>query len=274
MAFSTLYNIIAERNKGLKLKLLQAGIHDPPKEFIRKTFFLSGYASFSLFIIFFLFFSSLELKIKLLIIFLGLPLFSIFIFNYFMQYPDLAIKKKEKDINKEIIYAGRFLIIELDSGLSLYNAMINLGNNYEFVGKHFREVVERVKMGTTMESAINEGVETVPSANLRKILWQMLNSLKTGSDIGGSLNSVIEQIQKEQEIEVKEYSRKLNPLAMFYMMIAVIVPSLGMTMLVVMATFIGIHLSLPILLMITGLLGFMQFMFIAMIKSSRPAVEL
>ena len=274
MGFATLYNWIAERNKGLKLKLLQAGIRDSPKEFIRKTFFLSGYATFSIFIIFFLFFSSMELKLKILIIFIGIPLFFLFIFNYFMQYPDVIIKKKEREINKEIIFAGRFLIIELDSGLSLYNAMINLGNNYEFVGKHFREIIERVKMGTTMEAAINEGVETVPSSSLRKILWQMLNSLKTGSDIAGSLNSVIAQVQNEQQIEVKEYGRKLNPLAMFYMMIAVIVPSLGMTMLVVLATFMGLQLSLMVLLSITGLLGFMQFMFIAMIKSSRPAVEL
>ena len=54
----------------------------------------------------------------------------------------------------------------------------------------------------------------------------------------------------QQQIEVKEYGRKLNPLAMFYMMIAVIVPSLGMTMLVVLATFVGLKLSLLVLVLL------------------------
>lgn len=271
---STIFNVLAEKYPELKLKIIQARMHDTPQEFVRKTFFISSYATFAIFIIFFLFFSFLDLKTKLLLIFFGLPLFFFIVFNYFMKYPDVNIKKQEREINKEIIFAGRFMIIELDSGISLYNSMINLGNNYEVVGKYFREIVERVKMGTAIEDAINEGVESVPSASLRKILWQILNSLKTGSNIASSLNGVIEQILKEQQIEVKEYGRKLNPLAMFYMMIAVIVPSLGMTMLVVLATFIGIKLSLTVLLSISLLLGFMQFMFIAIIKSSRPAIEL
>ncbi|PLW79432.1 hypothetical protein C0585_07840 [Candidatus Woesearchaeota archaeon] len=271
---SNIFNVLAERQKDLKLRLSQARIADSPTEFIRKTFFISGYATFGMLIVFFLFFSFLDLKTKILIILFGLPLLGVFIFNYFMKYPDVMIKKVEREINKEIIFAGRFMIIELDSGISLYNTLINVGNNYVVVGRYFREIIEKVKMGTSLEEAINEGVETVPSANLRKILWQILNSLKTGSNIGNSLNSVIEQIIREQTIEVKEYGRKLNPLAMFYMMIAVIVPSLGMTMLVVLSTFLGLQLSLPVLLSISLFLGFMQFMFIAMVKSSRPAVDL
>lgn len=274
MGFSTIYNVLADHYKELKLNLLRAGMPDTPKDFIRKTVVLTSYSTVSIVFIFFLFLSKISLKSKLLFFFIGVPLIFFFLFNYFMQYPLLQIKKRERDINKEIIFAGRFLIIELDSGISLYNAMINVGNNYDETGKYFREIVERVKMGTTIEEAINEGVETVPSSNLRKLFWQILNSLKTGSNIGGSLNTVIEQVLREQQIEVKEYGRKLNPLAMFYMMIAVIVPSLGITMLVVLATFMGIKLSLVVLLSLSLMLGFMQFMFIAMVKSSRPAVEL
>ena len=59
---------------------------------------------------------------------------------------------------------------------------------------------------------------------------------KTGADVSTSLNSVVEQITHEQMIEVKEYGRKLNPLAMFYMMMAVIIPTLGVTLLIVIST--------------------------------------
>ena len=89
-----------------------------------------------------------------------------------------------------------------------------------------------------------------------------------------ALSSVFDQIVREQQIAVKEYGRKLNPMAMFYMLIAIIVPSLGTIMLVVMTTFIGFDLSLLILFLIVGFIWFIQFMFLAIIKSSRPPVDM
>ena len=78
---------------------------------------------------------------------------------------------------------------------------------------------------------------------------------------------------KEHQIEISEYGRKLNPLAMFYMLMAVVVPTLGITLLTIMAIFVGIKLELIHLLAIAGMIGFMQFMFVAIISSSRPAIE-
>ena len=146
--------------------------------------------------------------------------------------------------------------------------------NYEIIGKHFQAIVDKVDMGTDMETAINEVTEATPSPNLRKILWQVLNSLKTGSDVNRALETVISQIVKEQQIEIKEYGRKLNPLAMFYMMIAVIIPSLGMIMFMVLSSFIGFKIDLAIFFTIIGIFAFIQFMFVALIKSSRPAVDI
>jgi hypothetical protein len=56
-------------------------------------------------------------------------------------------------------------------------------------------------------------------------------------------------------------------------MIAIILPSLGVTMLVILATFIGFKMSLTTLLGIAGMLAFTQFMFLSMIKSSRPPIS-
>lgn len=201
------------------------------------------------------------------------PVLFIVMFFYFVRAPDAIISKREKEISKEIVFAGRFIIIELESGVSLYKAMVNVSKNYEVVGKYFKEIVDKVDLGTSMEDALNEAVEFVPSDDLRKILWQIINSIRTGSDTAKSLYSVVEQITKEQIIEVNRYGKKLNPLAMFYMIVAVILPSLGMTMLIILSSFIQFQLSLTILLALVGFLGFVQFMFIAMIKFSRPAVE-
>jgi len=44
-------------------------------------------------------------------------------------------------------------------------------------------------------------------------------------------------------------------------------------MLIILSSFIQFELSLTILIALAGFLGFVQFMFIAMVKFSRPAIE-
>lgn len=261
------FKIFARHMPELKLKLAQARIDEEPEHYIKKTFSTALFLTISLLIISFAF-------IKHPGVLAFFPLLFAFSFFYFVRYVDVKIQKMKVKINQEIIFAGRFLIIELQSGVPLYNAFINLSKNYEVIGPFFNEIVEQVNLGTTMEEALNESTLITPSPELRKLMWQVLNSMRTGSDIADSLNAVIDQIVRQQQIAVKEYGRKLNPMAMFYMMIAVIVPSLGTTVLIVLATFIGFSMPLSILLIIAGLVGFIQFMFFAVIKSARPPMEI
>lgn len=261
------FKIIARKFPDLKLRLIQARLYEEPEHYIKKTFSTTLFLSVGLMIIGFSF-------IKTPVIFLAFPIIFVFSFFYFLRHVDIRIDKIRRDINQEIVFAGRFLIIELESGVPLYNAFINLSKNYETIGPFFYEIVEKVNLGTTMQEALNEAIASTPSPELRKLMWQVLNSMSTGADVAGSLNAAIDQIVREQQIAVKEYGRKLNPLAMFYMMIAVIVPSLGTTMLIVLSTFIGFTIPMAGLLIIAGMVGFMQFMFFAIIKSARPPMDL
>ncbi|MBN2422557.1 type II secretion system F family protein [Candidatus Woesearchaeota archaeon] len=226
-----------------------------------------------LLILFMLLSSFVEKKTLALILIVVLPFLFIIVFFYFFKIPTVKINKIKRMINREVIFVGRFLIVELESGVPLFNAIKNVSRNFEVVGAYFQEIVEKVSVGTTLEKAINEAVDMVPSNSLRRMLWQLSNSITTGSDVVSPLNNVIETLTREQQIEVAEYGRKLNPLAMFYMLIAVVVPSLGITLLTIITVFIGLKLSLSILMMIVGLLGFMQFMFVAIINSGRPSIE-
>ena len=259
--------MLAKGMPDLKAKMVQARVYEDPEYYVKKTANMAIFASLAIVFVFFGFLKSPS------VIFIA-PVVFIMAFGYGMRFIDAKIQKINKGIAQEIIFAGRFLIIELESGVPIYNAFINLSKNYEVVGPFFMEIVEKVNLGTTMEDALNEAIGTTPSPELRKILWQVLNSMKTGANVADSLNSVIDQIVRQQQIDVKEYGRKLNPMAMFYMMMAVIVPSLGTTMLIVLSTFVGFALPLPFLLVFAGLMGFVQFMFFAVIKSSRPPMEL
>ncbi|MGV8169430.1 MAG: type II secretion system F family protein [Candidatus Nanoarchaeia archaeon] len=260
------YKLLARTQPDLQRKLQQAGMSDTTEAYVKKIFFNSTVLAIAIGFIAFTF--VMKPAVFLVSLFL-IPI----LFLYFVKYVDVKIDKIKKEIDREIIYAGRFIIIEIESGVSIYNAIQNVEKNYEYVGKYFGDIINKVYLGTTIEDAINETMLITPSNNLRKVLWQMLNSLKTGSDIGPSLNSVISQIMREQQISVQEYGKKLNPMAMFYMMIAIILPSLGVTMLVVLATFMGLTISLSTFIFIAGLLGFVQFMFLSMVKSARPPIS-
>ncbi len=262
-----LYKVLVRRFPGLKLKLLQARMIETPEHYLRKTVFTSVFAGLALLFVVFTF-------VPNAIVFLFFPVLFFIAFVYFLGYVDLRIEHIKRDINKEIVYAGRFLIIEVESGVPLYQAFRNLAKNYETIGAYFQELVERIDLGTSMEEAMNELITITPSPELRKMLWQLLNSLKTGSEVSTALISVFDQIVREQQIAMKEYGRKLNPLAMFYMMVAIIVPSLGTIMLIVLTSFLGFNLTLAAYAVIAGFIGFMQFMFLAVIRSSRPSMDM
>lgn len=261
------YRNIANRFEDLELKLQQARLTDEPEFYVKKTFQIAMFACIGLTLIAFSFTKAWQ-------IILLAPIFFIVFFFYFFRYVDYRIDKMNKQISREIVFAVQFLIIELESGVPLFNTFENIAKNYPFIGIYFQEIVEKVNLGTSLEEAINETIEITASSDLRRILWQILNSLRTGSNVNKSLGSALSQIVEEQQIAVKEYGRKLNPLAMFYMMIAIIVPSLGITMLVIMASFIGLELDLFLLIVIAVLIGFMQFMFMAIIRTNRPAVDI
>ena len=256
---------LAQYFPDLPRKLRTARMADKPDYYVKKTLMTALMLTLALLFVAFGFVQSINVLFVLL-------LFPV-LFAYFLHFADVRIIQLSRQVDQELTFAGRFLIIESEAGVPLHETFVNVARSYEHVGLYFQEVVDKVELGTGMEDAINDVIEYVPSESLRKMFWQILNSLRTGSEIADSLKVAIDQIVREQRIEVVEYGRKLNPLAMFYMMVAVIFPSLGATMLIVMATFIGFELSLPILLVGAGLLIFVQFMFLAAIRSQRPAVS-
>lgn len=195
-------------------------------------------------------------------------------FFYLLKLPDVIILRKSKQIDKEIVFAGKFMIVELNSGIPLYQVLKNIAENYGGIGDYFKRMIHDIDLGTGVEEAINKSILLNPSENFRKVMWQVSNSIRTGADVSHSLDGVLEQIIRQQQIEVERYGKKLNPIAMFYLMMAVILPSLGMVMGVVFASFMDIQLRLPALLFIAFVLGIFQFIFYAVIKSNRPAVDM
>lgn len=268
---STFFKDLAEKIPNLEFKLRQADIAIVPEKFLKKVF--TNTIVFSVFASGYVFFLGRE-KLSPLIILALMPIFLVIFFLYFLRLPDVRIAKKKKAIDREIVFAIRFLIIELQSGISIYKAFLNITKNYKNIGFYTRVILDKISLGTSIEEAIKDTIDTIPSNSLQRVFYQILNSMETGSDMGGSIRSTLDQIIQEQYIQVKEYGRKLNPVAMFYMLVAIVFPSLGMTLLVVISLFLGFTLTLTMLLIFAFAMAFVQMLFLSVIKSQRPAVGL
>jgi len=262
--------IILKRFPYLKINLIQAGMNIKAEEFIKKRLIDSLIISLTISIT--LFFFLLKVKSNLLWALFASPIIYLSMFLFLINTPRVVAARKIREIDREITYAGRFLIIELNAGIPLFDAVKNISEHFEYIGKYFKEIVKKVDIGMGLEDALNETMETTPSDNFRKLLFTIVNSLKTGADVAESLKNIIEQIGREKLIKLKEYGKKLNPIVMFYLIIAVIAPSLGIAIMTLLSSFLGITLSLITLLIISFFISILQLVFMSVLDNLRKGI--
>ncbi len=268
---SLFFENLAEKFPGLKVNLRLARYKDSAAEYVKKALFSSLFIG-GFFLLFFLGFLS-AFNSPIWISFVLFFFAGVFTFFFFINKPAHDVLKAKKATESEIVSAIRFLILELRSERSLYNAISATSKNFTLIGIYFDEIVNDVKLGRTMEAALNNAVELCPSVHLRSVYWQLLNSLQTGADISESLEVLLGDIVDEQKIKVEEYGRELNALSLFYMMVAIIIPTIGLTILFAVLTFLGFTISIWVLLILWVFLSFIQYMFLKFSSSRRPSVE-
>lgn len=269
---STLFHKLARKFPELYITLQQADISMEPAAYVQKISLQSIGIAIGASISTFFFLSAFHKPVWL--VFFIFPFLLVMSFVNQIKQPNLIIIKKKKEIEKDIIFAGKFLIVEIRSGVPIYQALKNISTDYDGIGLYFKKIIDDIDIGTSVEEAITKAVLRNPSESFQKVMWQVVNSIQTGADITLSLSTVLEQISKKQLVEVERYGKKLNPIAMFYLMTAVIFPSLGMVMVVVLVSFLDIQLRLGTLIGIALCITFLQYMFYSVIVSARPAVDI
>jgi pilus assembly protein TadC len=245
---------------------------DRPEAFLRKTFKYSLIGGVFVAFLLFLFFDTLSSLVWIL--FIALPSASLLFFFFFAQVPVMKIKKREKEINQEVIFSGRYILVKIDSGVPLYNSLIDASRSYGISAKYFKEIVDDIRVGVPIEEALAHARDMSPSKYYKLILTELITSLKTGVDISISLREVLKQITKEQIIEIKKYSKKLNAFMMMYMVLAIVFPSLGVTLFMVGAGFIGATIPPQFTFIVLLIISLLQFTFISMLRSMRPMVNI
>lgn len=195
------------------------------------------------------------------------------IFVYMMIYPNSVVNNRVKYVERNLLFALRSILVQIRSGVPIFNAFVSIANgDYGPISTELKGLVEKVNAGQPMVETLEELAIRNPSMYFRRAIWQLVNGIKSGSNIGDNLENIIEALSKEQLVEVRRYKSILNPLAMMYMMVAVIMPSLSITLLIILSSMpgsqdIGKEQTFWLLLVIFTIL---QFIFLSIIRSKRP----
>ncbi|MFA4953601.1 MAG: type II secretion system F family protein [Candidatus Pacearchaeota archaeon] len=207
---------------------------------------------------------------------MGLALvFSAFIFFVQLNYPKIYALNKSRNIEKNLVSSLQDILVQLNSGISLFKILINISeSDYGEVSKEFKKITREINSGVSQIDAIENNLKISPSKYFKRVLWQISNGMRAGSDMSIVIDEEIKNLGKEQAIQIQSYGSKLNPMIMFYMIIAVILPALGMTFLVITSSMLnlqgGIVKALFIIILI--FITFIQIMFLGIIKFRRPTL--
>lgn len=265
-------NYILSKHPLLKKEMRMAGVPIDPEGFVKKSLKSSLFMGFIVFAgLFFMMGKENPSIFKPLV---GGILVGYFSFAFSFRKLQVKIQKKGKQIDRDVLFAGRFLLVKLNSGKPLINALEEASQGFGYATKYFQNIMRDIHLGTSLEKSLDRATEYCPSESLKKILFQITNALKIGVDVTDFLQAVLDEISEEQLSQIIRYGKKLSSLTMFYMLGAIIVPSLGMTLFVVVAGMINITLDPIAFAIIIFGLAIIQFVFITLFRSARPNLDL
>lgn len=259
----------ASKHKDLEAALRAQNIKETPYEFVRKMFVYAVIVAVVISAATCLLLETVGVE-PLLGVVLGVACYSA-LFNKFIKYPLDRSVVVGKDIEKDILYAARDLVISMRSGVPLFNAVTAVSTGYGAASLEFAKIVELIQLGTPIEEALDQVSLKSQSRTFKRIMLQATVSLKAGADIVGALQSVVDEVMQERVIELRRYGQRLNALAMFYMLFGVIFPSMGIAVAAILTTFISIFTvdDTTLIFVVVGI-AFLQVIFINIMHSSRP----
>lgn len=255
----------------LKIELEQAGIDASPEEY--------GTIMLFLLVFYFVIFSLLVWMIGIKTgtensHIIGLTvggLLGLLVVVQLSLYPKMKVRKRVKDIEKNLVFALRTILVQIKSGVSMFDSLVMVSSgDYGAVSTEFKKAVDEINTGTREEDALQKLAMKNPSLFFRRSLWQIVNGLKAGVDVGTVFAELVGTITKEQRVQVQRYGSQLRLYSLMYMMLGVIIPALGLTFLIVLSSFPQIETPEFLFWLLLAVVIIGQFMYIGMVKAKRP----
>lgn len=190
-------------------------------------------------------------------------------------YPSILAGKKSELIEKDLVFALKHMLLEISAGASLYDALAGVSRvGYGLVSSEFSRVVRMVDAGLPVDEALEELALKTTSDHMKNSVWQIINALKAGSNIESTLREIIRDLIMAQRSKIRNYAQELNILSLIYMMFAVVVPTIAVTILIILGPFLGLRPGISLFYVVVPLSFFIQIAILELIKSRRPVVNI
>ncbi|RMF54881.1 type II secretion system F family protein [Candidatus Woesearchaeota archaeon] len=191
-----------------------------------------------------------------------------------IRYPKIIGGKKAEQIDRHLVFALKDLLMQISSGISLYNGFINVGKaGYGQVSVEFGKAARHINTGMPVDQALEKMAVETKSEYLKRTIWQLINTLKAGASLKGALRTIINDLTLDQRTKIRDYAHELNLWSLVYMMFAVAVPTIGATMLVILSSFAGLGITKGLFVGFIILCFFVQVILIGFVKTRRPIVN-
>ena len=210
----------------------------------------------------------------LILISVSALIMGLFSFLQFTFYPQNLLMLKAKKLNRDLLFALRHLLIQVRSGVPLYNAIVSLSQaDYGIVSKEFKQTAKEMSGGLSQTEALSNMLMRTPSVYLRRVVWQISNALRAGSDLSNVIETLVKEFTDEERVRLQRFGKELSPWALMYLMFTVIFPTMGIAMLLVLTSLAPITISNEMFAMFVIFFTAFQFFFIKFLKSKRPSVR-
>ncbi len=202
--------------------------------------------------------------------FIGL-LMAIMVGFYQLTYPHVLLARRVADIDRNLIFAVKNLLVQVYAGIPLFDAISNVADSeFGAVSTEFKKAINEMESGKQIETALEDLAVKNPSNYFRRAIGQLASGIKSGGKIADVLSSIVDYLSSEQMLLVRKYGSSLNPLAMGYMLLAVILPALAVTFMIVLGSFPAIKVNNNMFIILLFVVTVFQIMYVGMMKSKRP----
>ncbi|MFH1470265.1 MAG: type II secretion system F family protein [Candidatus Micrarchaeota archaeon] len=191
----------------------------------------------------------------------------------FLLYPYILVKKAVESLDRDLVYALKDLLIQISSGVSLFEAMKNVSQSeHGLVSKEFRSVVQDINAGEAQDVALEKLALRSESEFIKKTIWQIVIALRSGASLQGTLKNLVDNMRQFQSAKVKSYTQEMNLWILLYLIIAVAIPSLGATLITILSSFGSSQVREPVFAALLFVCFFAEYVIIKYVKLSRPLV--
>src|SRR3989338_5514345 len=123
------------------------------------------------------------------------------IFSYAMMHPQLLIHRAARDIERNLLYATRHLMIQTSAGVPLFDSIVSISEqygdarlDYGAISAEFGKIAKEVRGGKELTDALEDSASRINSGYYQRLIWQLANANKAGANMGFVLRQMMQYL--------------------------------------------------------------------------------